>query len=92
MQVSGNATYFGRQVDRKIIRMFFSACFFKTRLHAALKFPIRPSAEAVSEKSAKKRFPCLTRAIDRPFAPIEASAKNAKTYYLPRMVHRAPRR
>jgi hypothetical protein len=92
MQVSGNVTHFSRQVGRKITRMFFSACFFKTRLHAALKFPIRPPAEAISEKSAKKRFPGLTRAIDRPFAPIEVSANNAKTYYLPRMVHRAPRR
>jgi hypothetical protein len=72
--------------------MFFSACFFKTRLHAALKFPIRLSAEAASEKSAKNRFPGLTRAIDRPFAPIEFTDNNAKIYYLPRMVHRAPRR
>jgi hypothetical protein len=67
MQVSGNLGHLGR----KIARIFFSACFFETRLHAALKFPIRLSAEAASEKSAKNRFPCLTRAIDRPFAPTE---------------------
>jgi hypothetical protein len=92
MQVSGNPAYFGRRIDRKIIRMLFSACFFKTRLHAALKFPIRLSAEADAEKSAKKRFPGLTRAIDRPFAPTEVTDNYAKIYHLPRMVHRAPRR
>jgi hypothetical protein len=62
--------------------MFFSACFFKTRLHAALKFPIRPPAEAAAEKSAKNRFPGLTRAIGSPFAPIEVIANNAKIYHL----------
>jgi hypothetical protein len=65
--------YSDRRVGKKITRLFFSACFLKTRLHAAAQFPIRPSAEAASEKSAKNRFPGLTRAIDRPFAPIEVT-------------------
>src|ERR1019366_6248772 len=74
MQVSGNATLFRRAVWQKNHPNVFFACFFETRLHAALKFPIRLSAEAASEKSAKNRFPGLTRAIDRPFAPIEITS------------------
>jgi hypothetical protein len=49
MQVQGNARAFRPAVWQKKRPDVFSACFFKTRLHAAAQISIQPPAEAAEE-------------------------------------------